>query len=516
MLGGIGWVAVACLVFAGAAPVEASVPQPAGSTGSPDAFEANTLNDTSGGVEVPYVSSAVRQFDSGTFNTSAYTVEGTEDASSSSLNLNGCLEGGSALYAGRTAWFRFNPGVDGTISVLAGTPGYDSVLFLREAREAAWGTTTFSDVRGRDFDCSDVADGAGDEQIAGYAAKAGSVYYVQVGGKCPLSGGVSTPTTCRDDAVPGGATTIRLTFTPSDSDGDGVPDTADQCPGQGVAGSVNAVGCPDRDHDGVADASDACPDLAGVASSDAYNGCPAGPRPPRGERAEVVVVSTSGDPLNTSSVDVLLKLDWRQGTRRVLVDNGSGQAPVAVDFASGMVPWRLDPATKSETRQVKVQFLGPGIDDRDSDTITLDVTAPTVPRSVVLPPSGGDYTVGFKVTDGKVGSGVRSVTLLDKSRHRISRSVKCKQDCQSVLRSLSARKRPSFLQVVDHVGNARDVKLPAVDRARCRVQVLSTVDYGSSRCFPIGSSCSSADTSTFDFSARHIACRNGTVVRTRS
>jgi len=56
---------------------------------------------------------------------------------------------------------------------------------------------------------------------------------------------------------------------PSDSDGDGVPDSSDACPNE--YGTVN--GCPapvDSDGDGVPDSSDACPNEYGT-----VNGCPA-------------------------------------------------------------------------------------------------------------------------------------------------------------------------------------------------------------------------------------------------
>lgn len=68
-----------------------------------------------------------------------------------------------------------------------------------------------------------------------------------------------------------------------DSDGDGIPDTADSCPNQ--AGPRENSGCPlpvttpevnepsaDRDGDGVADFVDSCPDQAGTGFN---NGCPA-------------------------------------------------------------------------------------------------------------------------------------------------------------------------------------------------------------------------------------------------
>ncbi|MGO1461423.1 MAG: OmpA family protein [Marinobacter sp.] len=48
---------------------------------------------------------------------------------------------------------------------------------------------------------------------------------------------------------------------PADADGDGVPDSRDQCAGTPAGATVDSTGCePDADRDGVADARDACPD----------------------------------------------------------------------------------------------------------------------------------------------------------------------------------------------------------------------------------------------------------------
>lgn len=47
---------------------------------------------------------------------------------------------------------------------------------------------------------------------------------------------------------------------PADSDGDGVPDNRDHCPGTPPGVPVNDKGCPDSDGDGVADNLDRCPD----------------------------------------------------------------------------------------------------------------------------------------------------------------------------------------------------------------------------------------------------------------
>jgi hypothetical protein len=71
----------------------------------------------------------------------------------------------------------------------------------------------------------------------------------------------------------------------TDTDGDGVPDSSDQCPTQD--GPVSNDGCPattpppptDTDGDGVPDSSDQCPAQDGPASN---NGCPATTPPPAG------------------------------------------------------------------------------------------------------------------------------------------------------------------------------------------------------------------------------------------
>lgn len=70
------------------------------------------------------------------------------------------------------------------------------------------------------------------------------------------------------------ANIIRLlrdtTATPAlDTDGDGLPDTQDDCPT--LAGTSANRGCPDTDGDGIVDKDDQCPEVAGVAEE---QGCP--------------------------------------------------------------------------------------------------------------------------------------------------------------------------------------------------------------------------------------------------
>lgn len=56
---------------------------------------------------------------------------------------------------------------------------------------------------------------------------------------------------------------------PADIDGDGVPDTEDECPT--LMGGEFTNGCPDTDQDGIADKDDKCPSVMG---SKEFSGCP--------------------------------------------------------------------------------------------------------------------------------------------------------------------------------------------------------------------------------------------------
>jgi outer membrane protein OmpA-like peptidoglycan-associated protein len=67
---------------------------------------------------------------------------------------------------------------------------------------------------------------------------------------------------------------VDSTGCPIDTDGDGVADGIDQCPDTPVGAKVDAMGCPiDSDGDGVPDGIDRCPDTPRGATVDAL-GCP--------------------------------------------------------------------------------------------------------------------------------------------------------------------------------------------------------------------------------------------------
>jgi OOP family OmpA-OmpF porin len=79
--------------------------------------------------------------------------------------------------------------------------------------------------------------------------------------------GVAVPFGRKSDPVPAAVVII-------DTDGDGVPDAVDQCPGTPVGAEVDEVGCElDSDGDGVVDSQDECPDTPPNTEVDAF-GCP--------------------------------------------------------------------------------------------------------------------------------------------------------------------------------------------------------------------------------------------------
>ena len=92
---------------------------------------------------------------------------------------------------------------------------------------------------------------------------------------CPLdSDGDGVPD--YKDKCPGTPMGVKVDANgcPLDSDGDGVPDSKDKCPGTPMGVKVDATGCPlDSDGDGVPDHMDKCPKTPEGVKVDA-NGCP--------------------------------------------------------------------------------------------------------------------------------------------------------------------------------------------------------------------------------------------------
>jgi hypothetical protein len=162
-------------------------------------------------------------------------------------------------WGAKTAWVRFSTAVQGNlrVDVKKTTPG-DLFYTVYTAPTA---NPEFSDLHF--LACQDAFNGPEEGYSFGHEVVANSIVFVQVLVQCreaePQCSQVER------EAAPGGPTSVRLRFTPRNSDGDGFADSLDGCPD--VAGEFR--GCPDADRDGVGDADDACPAAYGRAP----NGC---------------------------------------------------------------------------------------------------------------------------------------------------------------------------------------------------------------------------------------------------
>lgn len=413
-----------------------------------DAFNAVTFNEVDGsGFDVPRTTAATLQ---ASFDTSGYGLQDGENEAAP--NYNGCSEQ-PPVFAGRTAWVRFTPGVAGTLFVGAITSSYDSVLMVRRGLALPLGASGQFSVLSGAQDCSDANNGAGNEGIGNFPVVASATYYVQVGPKC---------TDGRPCTAPGlgGPTTVQLTFVPADTDGDGVVDTNDVCPS--VAGQASAQGCPDGDGDGIRNdnGADNCPSQAGVPAPAPYNGCPAGPTPPSAE-SFVRIVALDGDLDNSNDISVSLSLSWPKGAQQMTIDNGDGQFQT-FDVASTLA-WQLRPlsgSAASESRQVTVTFRGPFIVDTfRTDSITLDTRPPGVPQQRLYSYGKGWFTAA-QAKDG--GTGISRISFLGKTGKQLSDDVVCaKTTCPNAAMTNFFTKgaRPRFVRAVDAAGNAKSVKL---------------------------------------------------------
>ncbi len=131
---------------------------------------------------------------------------------------------------------------------------------------------------------------------------------------------------------------VEEVFVERDSDGDGVADRVDKCPGTPKGVAVDANGCPpDADGDGVPDYLDKCPDTPGGVTVDA-NGCPPDtdgdgvpdyldkcPNTPSG-----VTVDVNGCPIDSDGDGVPDSLDKCPNTPRGVPVDASGCPPAGI------------------------------------------------------------------------------------------------------------------------------------------------------------------------------------------
>ncbi len=226
-----------------AAPARAEVPN------SPDVFNSAAL------TEAPVTAS--QQF-TRSYDSSAYTFD--PSFTTQERDRMGCGASDGFRFGARTAWHRFTAGGPGALTFSAST-SYDAMLF-------AFRTTLPPGAKGFGADvlvsleCQDERRGVGNElPLAPMRVAAGETILVGTASFCGTSSAACNATAA------GGATTISVTFTADDRDGDGVADGTDGCPDVPAPTGcpvTDPVPNPDADGDGVLNDRDRCPTITGT------------------------------------------------------------------------------------------------------------------------------------------------------------------------------------------------------------------------------------------------------------
>jgi hypothetical protein len=195
---------------------------------------------------------------------------------------SGCdLVGGGARFGENSVWFRLDPAVKGSLNVTADTTADPTPfqVFMIPYTGAHSEPPEIDYTNPSELITGPGCTGKGDKESfdTGVAVPAGVPTYVQVLAFCQdvTTEPVTQPPACTGaNSVPAGLVHLQITFTATDTDGDGVPDTVDACPATPGPASLN--GCPDSDGDGVPDIKDACPTVPAPGTA---NGCPAATTP---------------------------------------------------------------------------------------------------------------------------------------------------------------------------------------------------------------------------------------------
>jgi hypothetical protein len=191
---------------------------------------------------------------------------------------NDSRSGASPLTLGANADdFTFGALSDQGETLTCGTTAYDKTVWYRFTVPAP-GTATIT-ASGFPLSVSAYAGtqrvgctgGSGSSALLRTRVGPGTTYFVQVGGRGQGTGAEAGHLNLRVDFA-------RDVVPPADSDGDGVPDSSDRCPGQSSAGrDADRDGCldpdPDPDRDGVLGGADKCPTQSSAARDKNRDGC---------------------------------------------------------------------------------------------------------------------------------------------------------------------------------------------------------------------------------------------------
>ncbi len=148
---------------------------------------------------------------------------------------------------------------------------------------------------------------------------------------------------------------------PADSDGDGVPDVKDACPGTALGAKVDAMGCPepppppkDTDADGVPDDKDACADTTAGFPVDPQTGC--GVLPAESFKLPMVVFGSATAELASTSIPQIAQL------ASLLVANPNARLDIVGHVADdGRSNAALRRLARKRAEVVKKELVGHGV-----------------------------------------------------------------------------------------------------------------------------------------------------------
>ncbi|MFM6975972.1 MAG: OmpA family protein [Sphingobacteriaceae bacterium] len=165
------------------------------------------------------------------------------------------------------------------------------------------------------------------------------------------------------EALKSRVTTLETADLLKDTDGDGVADKLDKCPGTEAGVKVDGSGCPlDVDADGVPDSKDNCPTEKGTAE---LNGCPATPA-----AASSIQFEFNSSVLKTSAYPALdeLSADLRTNTDKVVELDGHASE-------EGTEAYNMQ-LSKDRANSVKTYLVNSGVEAKRITTKGFGETRP--------------------------------------------------------------------------------------------------------------------------------------------
>jgi hypothetical protein len=239
-----------------------------------DAFNAVSLTEVHEGQEVRTQGAFNKTVE---YDTSSFTLQSEESAHEKHPGFNGCVVEAEdhtlhTYFGAKSAWMQLLPQGSGHLTVTltwdsSALAEYVPMIIIWKPAPVLPEAPSFStelEARMHNYECAKDADSEGHARKDGVLSwnnggkevsiAKGEALDIQTLSVCGFvkKGELPPPACEKEESIiagphPGGPTHVKVEFIPNDTDGDGVPDSEDDCPTE--FGTVR--GCPDQDKDGV-------------------------------------------------------------------------------------------------------------------------------------------------------------------------------------------------------------------------------------------------------------------------